>query len=370
VPEEPADPSPPITVVVDRVIDLLRQSSRGVIVLAADGLGRPPALAATRHGSVEVLRSTFPSTSVTAWTSALTGVEPGEHGLLGTVFRVPEADLVVDAVEGRVYSWTDAADWRDHTIKPRTLFERAAAEGDGHGDRGGIRTVVVGREFDGVRGAWPQTLFRGATRVHTSQDRLPVAAASVARSVISQVDDLLDRSPAPRLLLWVYVNVDEHIHRNGNDDELLDSVRLLDEAAHGWADAGWIVVLHADHGHTEVVHDPDARRLWASVDSPANCRLPSGGAGRVRWLYPRPDTAEHIAATLRAELGECAMVTTPAELVERGLLSAAAAASRRIGEIVAVATAPSFPIPRPDYRFEHGALTDDEVYIPFISWRR
>ena len=324
-------------------------------------------MAAIKHGSPETLRSTFPSTSVTAWTSAVMGAEPAEHGLLGNVFRLPGTSRVVDVLSGRAYSWTDAADWDDHPIRLSTLFERAADAG--------ARPIVVGREFDGLRGPWPVELFRGAERVtEAAPGDLPVAAPAVARSVIAQVNEVLAAPQTAQsnrpLLLWAYVNLDVHIHLHGNDDALLEAVRLLDEAAAGWADAGWDVVSHADHGHTEVVRAPELERALAAADTPDHCRLPGGGAGRVRWLYPRPDQAERVAATLREELADCALVTTPAELAGRGLLSAAAASSRRLGEIVLVATAATFPIPSADYRYDHGALTDEELFIPFISWRR
>jgi hypothetical protein len=357
----PEDVCPPITVVADRIIGLLRESPRGVIVLATDGLGWASAMAAIRHGSADILLSSFPSTSVTAWTSALTGANSGDHGLVGTMFRLPGKDLVVNVLEGQARSWTDAVPWADHPFRSATLFDRAAEDG--------VRSVVIGREFDGLRGPWPDLLFHGAQRVLSVPHDLPAEATSVARSVVAQVNDFLSRSSAP-LLLWVYVNLDNHIHRRGNDDALLRSVQYLGQAALTWADDGWTVVMHSDHGHTEVVRDPDSERLWNSVDQPGNCRLPSGGAGRVRWLYPKPEKADVIAATLRSELGGCALVTTPGTLAMRGLISAAASESKRIGEIVLVATAATFPIPSPDFRCEHGALTREEVQIPFITWRR
>lgn len=80
---------------------LRRKSARRLLVIGLDGVphsfltelidgGEMPNLAAiTASGDLRRAESTHPTVSCTAWTSFLTGVNPGDHGIYGFVDREP-----------------------------------------------------------------------------------------------------------------------------------------------------------------------------------------------------------------------------------------------------------------------------------------
>ncbi|MGW8377975.1 alkaline phosphatase family protein [Streptomyces sp. ODS28] len=389
-PHAPEPPVPPgLHTVAGLVMRQMERARHGVLVLALDGVGWEWAARTLRPSALRELRSTFPSTSVTAWLTAVTGAGIAEHAAVGAEFRVParaysaegeetvRADspgVLFDPAHGRVRTWSgegtsaDPAPVESETgavcgTGVRTLFQRARSRG--------IPAYALCPELDGLNGPWTTALLDGALRVPHRPADFGRAPEAVAEAAVRGIGALLAAERRRPLLLWAYLDFDTWLHRHGPGPRLFRALRRLDEAAAGWAERGWTVTAHADHGLTPVTHDERARNAWAALDTPYRCVLPSGGAGRVRWLYPRPGTEERLLTEAREALAPYAEVRTPAELAARGLLpdpAHAPLAHARIGEVVALATGPAFPVPDPRCRWEHGARTEDELRVPLAVW--
>lgn len=337
----------------------------GVIVLALDGLAFHVAAQALPHAELAAMRSTFPSTSATAWLTSVTGIDASEHGVIGTVYREPGTERLVNVITGDVTG--PFADTRvsaeDGSAPPvitsPTIFDRARTLG--------AEPLAVGPELAAVRGPWISALLRGATLRADNGSPARTVSAVVDRTVLD-VEAVIARPRIRPLLLWAYVNLDDHIHRGGYDAPLRAALRRLDETASRWADRGWTVLAHADHGQTPVSPDARLAACWDALDDPRHCRVPSGGAGRVRWLYPRAGKEERLARELRAAFDEHAFIFTPDELDERGLMRASPIVKARIGELVAIAASPRFPVPDLASAYEHGSITEDEMLVPFAAW--
>ena len=342
------------------VLDELARARRGVVVLGVDGLGYRPAVLAWRSAVVARLTSTVPSTSATAWLTALTGAEPAEHGVPGMVYRV--GDALVYAVTGEVLAGelgpstrAGPGDGAPPLVRPVVnVFERAR-----------VRCLAIGRELAHLPGPWAASLLRG-TEPAADPPPPPAELARQAGDPFALVDAVA-REVAAALesaeraaLLWVYVNLDDYVHANGYDDAVLAALHRLDERARRWAAAGWTVLAHSDHGQVPVRPDPALADAWDRIDDPNDCILPGGGAGRIRWLHPRPGREDVIRRRLAEALGDTAAVTTPERL---GL------PPDRTGAVVALARCERFPIPDRTLRFEHGALHPDELDIPLAVWR-
>jgi len=344
-----------------------RAQAPGVIVLALDGLAFHVAAQALAHAELAALRSTFPSTSASAWLTSVTGLEPSEHGALGMVYREPGTERLVNVISGEVTgpvgsgaeAARDSAEREPAVLAAPTIFDRARTLG--------AEPLAVGAELAALRGPWISALLRGATlrAGYESPDR---NVSAVVERVVRDIEAVLAAPRTDPLLLWAYVNLDDHIHRNGYDTPLLAALRRLDEAASRWADRGWTVLAHADHGQTPVSPDAQLTARWNTLDDPRYCRIPSGGAGRVRWLYPRPGLQDRLARELRAAFDEHAFIFTPEELDDRGLMAASPIVRARIGELVAIAASPRFPVPHPASVYEHGSITEDEMLVPFAAW--
>lgn len=371
---------PTLHAVAPFVLRCLRANDRGVVILALDGLPYAPAEQAFRSAAVQAARSTFPSTSVTAWLTSVTGTDVADHGAAGMAMRVPGTDRVASLVGGDAGGWDGSVPAPADLVRSRpTIFDSARA--------GGADALLWAPDLEPLTGPWISALTRGADWLPSGYaGDLTTEPVEVVRRAIAAVDRVLAggdrrrRSPqgAPGTtllagvrrptLLWAYVNLDDHLHAYGLDAAVAEALRLLDSAADRWARAGWQVVAHADHGQARVDPRPDLQEAWARLATPKYCRAPAGGAGRVRWLYPYPDRAGQVAAELADALDGQADVMTFDELAARGLMADTAALRERVGEVVALAAGAGFPVYRSQDAYDHGSTTAEETVVAFAVW--
>jgi Type I phosphodiesterase / nucleotide pyrophosphatase len=343
--------------IVPEVVAEARRSTGTVVVLALDGINDSAARAAWSQAQVETLTSTFPTTSVTVWLTAATGLEPAEHGVLGVVYYLPEAgtcfhvflDRGLEPVELPPRRMTDAP----------TFFERARDEG--------VRCLANPGELASWPSAWTDAILRGAERVASPTDWTalrhdPVGAAEAA---VRETEAAL--GPGPRVV-WTFVNFDDYLHRRGYDDAVLEALARLERAAAEWAAAGHAVVAYADHGLVESRSDDEARRAWTDVTGPELCRCAPGGAGRVRWAYPLGGKEDELAEAVTAILAGRGIVTRREELIAMGLLGDTELVAARVGEVVALATGRSSPLSDADAPFDHGSWEREEMLVPLAIW--
>lgn len=368
MPRTPAPGRPALSALPDIVLGELERAPRGVVVLAVDGLSHAAAVTGWAGAELTGLDSTFPSTSTTGWLTAVTGVGPDRHGVPGMVYRVPGEGTLVYAVTGRVLARGPADPDGDRrlVVPQRTVFDRAA--------EAGVTCLALPREIGWLPGPWARALLRGARVVRGPAESVLADQCAdpprLAAAVGEQVELALAEAPAGRpSLLWVYVNLDDHIHRHGYDDALLAAVAHLGRSAARWSARGWTVLAHADHGQVRCQPDPVLVRAWSDVDTPADCHLPAGGAGRVRWLYPRPERAQAVHERLVAALAGTADVLTGQQLEGLGLAGGDGALRGRVGAVVAVARDARFPIPDPGLGWEHGGIDEEERLVPLATWR-
>ncbi|WP_090104207.1 alkaline phosphatase family protein [Lentzea jiangxiensis] len=310
----------------------LGEADRGVIVVAVDGLSSDVAKQSWLSASVSTLSSTVPSTSATALLTALTGAPADVHRVPGTVYR--NGSGLVHAING-----TPAV---PHLP---TVLERHGA-------------TVLARELDLLEGTWAQALLRGCTRIPAPPRHKLIAQAEDPPLLVANVVADLDKALPDARFLWTYVNIDDHVHRNGYDESVHEAMLRLDAHASRWAAQGWTVVAHSDHGMVAVDPDPELVEAWDAIVR-EECVIPSGGAGRLRWLYPRQDRLETVFDRVATTLGDTATVHDATDL---GLPQPEA------GPVVAVAASPRFPIADPSAKYEHGGLSPDEIDVPFAVW--
>jgi hypothetical protein len=353
--------TPTLHAVAPFIVRSLSENERGIVVLALDGLPYAPAEDAFRSAAVGAARSTFPSTSVTAWLTAVTGTDVARHGAAGMAMRVPGTQRVASLVGGDADGWDDSAPAPDDLVRSQpTIFDSARAIG--------ADALFWAPDLEGLSGPWITALTRGVDWLASGYAAdLPASPVAAMRRTLAAVDGLLASAKRPTLL-WAYVNLDDHLHTYGPDAAVEESLRLLDAAAQRWADAGWRIVAHSDHGQTRVDPRPDLQDAWARLATPKFCRAPAGGAGRVRWLYPYAEQADQVAAELADALGDQADVVGFDDLAARGLLADAAGLRERVGEVVAIATGAGFPVYRASDAYDHGATTLDETTVPFAVW--
>ena len=338
-------------------------AARSAIVVVVDGLGRGNLTARSGHarfltahlGKKDTARTVFPATTATALTSLLTGVDAGEHGIVGYRGRVPGTLRAPNQLKGWETDGLDPLTWQ----RAVPLFERRA--------EAGRPSFVVSK------GAYRDTGFtraiqRGATfaAAASPEERIDVAASLAA-----------DHAGA---LVYVYLpELDTIGHAQGWESdawiaglERVDaSVRRLTERS----DPGTGIIVTADHGMVDV----PAHRQVLLGDGDALLDEVALVAGEPRLLQLYTDRGEaaafRIAERWRAAEGERSWVMTRDEAVAAGLYGPRVDADvlPRIGDVlIAARTAIAYYDDRlADKKAQrmvgqHGSHTDQERTVPLI----
>lgn len=331
--------------------------AESVVLVVIDGLGAISLRAHAGHARAltsgmakrDVASSVFPSTTAAALTSIVTGVWPGEHGLVGYRVLDPSRDVLVNQLSGWETDGIDPLTWQ----AAETIFERAAAAGH--------ESFAVGVAAY-ARSGFTRATLRGAEFVSSTTPAERVATAY----------DLAQRHPGA--LVYCYLpEVDKAGHRHGIDSpEWVTALEDIDAALAARVPPGVGVLVTSDHGMVDV---PQSRQVVLEEEHLSGIRH-VGGEPRMLHAYLEPDADAHaVTARWRADLEGVADVVMRDEAIALGLFGASvtAAAWSRIGDLLAVArgSAALYDGTAADQRGrgmvgQHGALTPEERQVPLI----
>ncbi|MCR2761943.1 alkaline phosphatase family protein [Microbacterium sp. zg.B48] len=333
--------------------------ARSVIVFVIDGLGAANLGARAGHARFlssaaskkDVARTVFPSTTASALTSLLTGVRPGEHGIVGYRVLDPDSDHVLNQLRG----WdTDGLDIAWQRAEP--LTERHAA--------GGRPSFIVSKgEYAGT--GFTTAIMRGAqfVAVEDLAERTRTAADLAARN--------------PGAFVYVYApDLDAIGHKRGwQSDEWVAALERVDAASRILSDAlapGTGAVITADHGMVDV---PRHRHVLLTDDDDLLDGVRHiGGEPRMLHLYAEPGMSEDLLGRWTESESDRSWVLSRSQAVDAGLFGPVSTdVLPRIGDVLVAARA---GIAYYDDRLEdkgaqrmvgqHGSLTDEERTVPLI----
>jgi hypothetical protein len=323
-----------------------------VVLFVVDGLGwnqlvaRPeltPTLQAMVGGPIDAVA---PTTTATALTSIVTGMTPGEHGVVG--YRVALHGEILN-----VLRWTTPAGDARTRIDPSEFQRHRAFLGE--------KVPVVGRkDFEGS----------GFTLAHMNGS--PIVGYRVPSSIPVEVRRLLEEGQP--LVYAYYDGVDKVAHEYGfgphYDAEVCAADRLVADVLAA-VPAGSVVLVTADHGQVQVgpaIIEPSPAVL-------RDVRLQSG-EGRFRWYHARPGAARDVADAAAESFHHVAWVVGVDQVLDERWFGPhiTDAARSRLGDVAVVARAPvSFADPADTGPIElicrHGSLTADEVLVPLLAAR-
>jgi len=341
---EPDDHGSPV--VPDEVID-----ASAVVVLVLDGLGweqlqartrLAPTLAGLAGGPVTTVA---PSTTAAALTSIVTGVAPGEHGMVG--YRIDVDGDVLNALR-----WsTPRGDARER-IPPEQF--QTVAPFLGH------RPVVVqNAEF----------ARSGFTRAHLADVRhrgwrtLPTLAVEVRQAVAA----------GEPFVYAYYDGVDKIAHEFGFGEhyeaEIVACDRLVADLMMSLP-RGTALVVTADHG---IVDCTDGETELDRGVLPLVER--QSGEARFRWLHAAPGRARDLLDAAEGAHGERAWIRSVEQMIDESWFGPIVTddARRRLGDVALVA--------REHWAFmdaadtgrvrligRHGSLTPGEMFVPMLSF--
>lgn len=262
------------------------------MVVALDGVSRPLLYEMLRGGELpnlaelvggdhlahahldDTLLSTLPSTTMPAWVSAMTGVNPADHGVTGNEYFVREtrtlacpAPVSFSSAKPTLEIYTD--DYLDKLIDAPTVYERIRAKDPNvliwiamnHVFRGADALLLPNRDILGkAMSAFLEVIAEGKEK--GSRD----AYAALDTGAIDTVAEHLASGPAADIItLYLYgTDLYAHVAPEGPDRARRAYLReVIDPALakivaklrqRQLLDRMWVVVI-SDHGHTEVSHD-------------------------------------------------------------------------------------------------------------------
>ncbi|MFM6974364.1 MAG: alkaline phosphatase family protein [Agromyces sp.] len=336
------------------------------IVLLVDGLGlsnlRASAGYARSINAAMTKKSdwalaTFPSTTATALASLSTGVEPGEHGIVGySVF-----DRAAGLIRNQLTGWgpgMEPTDWQ----RASTVFERTRAAG--------LRADVIGhRKFAGS--GFSSAVLRGAEYVPADE-------------ISARLERAVERSVEPGVS-YVYVSeLDQAAHAHGwKSDRWLALLEEIDTAVR--SSVGRLgprvgMLLTADHG---VIDVPAFRHVLIDERAPALRDGVQATAGDPRamglWLTDAPaaEARSTAAEDWQHALGDSAWVLSREQALDARLYGSSVhpAVVDRIADVLVIARKQvAFYDGRtatPQSRSmigQHGAMSDEETRVPLVRF--
>jgi hypothetical protein len=336
-------------------------AASSAVVFVIDGLGAANLAARRGHARFlssrfersSVARTVFPSTTAAALTSLLTGVQPGEHGIVGYRVRIPGTLSAPNQLRGWETDGLDPLTWQ----RREPLLTRAAAAG---------RPAFVVTRPEYVDSGLTAATVRGAEIV--GADTLGERAALAAELAAGH----------PGAIVYAYTpELDGAGHRHGwESDEWTRVLEDVDAAMRAFASAlapGVGALITSDHGMIDV---PEHRRillgtgeaLWDGVEVVA-------GEPRMLHLYAEPGRADAVRAAWQSAEGARSWVLTRDEAIDAGLFGPIVDAEvrPRIGDVLvaaraAVAYYDDRSADKAPQRMvgQHGSLTVEERVVPLI----
>ncbi|WP_374999387.1 alkaline phosphatase family protein [Aeromicrobium sp. CTD01-1L150] len=324
------------------------------VVVLVDGLGADllrehadaaPFLAAL--AGIPGVRSGIPSTTATSLTSLGTGLQAGQHGVVGYTSREPASGRRINAL-----SWADDVDplqWQPHT----TVLERMVATG--------MAASVVN-----------DAAFESSGLTLCSQRGVPFHGIG---SVWERQDVVLDVvEETTRGLVYAYESRLDHTgHRYGcTSGQWRDMLTTIDhDLARLRAElpVDTVLLVTSDHGMVDL---PDEGRFdMESVPSLRDDVTLIAGEARFRHVYTRSGAEQDVAGHWAEVLGERAVVRTQ-EGLEDWLGPIDERVRPRIGDVVVAALGDFAVFSSMDFAIEfkmagfHGSITDAERNIPVL----
>ena len=292
------------------------------------------------------MSATFPTTTPTSLATLGTGRSPGEHGIVGAAFYLPENGHILHPLT-----------WRDEphplAVQPdATILERA--------QRHGLAVSSVSPRAYEHSGLTRAALRGGEYRGADSFGDRVAEVASAARTEGSLT-----------YAYWPDLDRIGHVHGVDSDAwrEELRHVESLVDRLLDVLPQDHVLVVTSDHGMVDCL-----RR----VDLDADPRFRHGvryfaGEPRMRHVYARAGASEEVAEAWQSALGEGAWVLTREQALEAGFFGEMIDEHiDRIGDVLALArddvALVSDEIDRTvsSLRGQHGSLTADDLMIPLL----
>lgn len=354
------------------IISSLLESKKEIIVFAVDAISYEyfckEIIPQIKYPDTKMggpLSSVFPSTSATCWASILTNTLPSEHGIYGTSFTHEQT--------GFNYIWhRNCFCDRDRIIQnkyknakfnlvltDKNIFQELLNRG--------YNCYDIGHYFEKCESTPLITrLTKGAIRIQSDFEMADLMENPeiVAEKCIHDIRQILERDKT-RKMIWTYIDTDNFIHHYGYKQltRNFDWEKIFSFWDDYYNEERAFIFL-SDHGQ---IRQKDV--CWDVLKESKYCdklRCNTGGAGRVLYFYPNQGEEEDAIKWIAEIVGNTGKIYNKQELVKYGLLRENARCLERVGDLIAIGYEENFPSTGQDYLFEHGSLSEQEMFVPIV----
>lgn len=317
------------------------------------------------------LTSVFPSTTVNALTTANTGAQPIEHGILGYTLWLQEFGAVSEMITFGPYAahgWSYMQAGVDPTaFQPiPSIFARTRAAG--------VASYLVN---PAIFERTPLSLMQSTGATYVPYIGLSDGLAHIRRLIETPGDE--------RMLIGAYygqLDAIAHVYGTGTPQHAAEVAQLDGALRREIFDPidrdDTLFILYADHGHIncDAAHTID---LVEDVALRGDLTVGPTGEGRARYLHVRDGRRGAARAHLTARYGTFTTILDGEDAIARGLFGPATPAARsraRIGDLVLLPHGNyyfhEYPTPRRKALTmigRHGGLAPEEMVVPFLAVR-
>ncbi len=366
----------PINHVVMLVIDAFGYDQLRTLMAQGDAPGLAAACV-TPQAFFMPATSVFPSTTVTALTSAATAYAPAQHGIMCTNMYLQELGSVANLIHWRPSVAPTSTPYLDTQLNPDTLlpvpnlYLRL--------EKAGVNVEIVNfRQFKG------SSISRFTSVGSQAGQSGFIGYLTPADGLAQLRDRLLAKTNNTKSFTYFYTpNIDTAAHRYGPlSSSYRAEVAALDfslkrELLEGLAGRDDIVLLLvADHGQRPAYPD---KILWLNQHPELTQLLfvPSTGESQCRFLHLRQGKEAAVMNYIRQHLAERFLVLPKQEAIALGLFGLpgqppAENYSDRIGDLILIPRTDWACFPEehsPIIAGVHGGLSRAEMLIPFLAYR-
>ncbi|MEA5595056.1 alkaline phosphatase family protein [Rivularia sp. UHCC 0363] len=325
--------------------------------------------------------SVYPSTTVTALTSAATGYAPAQHGMMGTNLYMREIGTIVNFIGFRPQTASTNTPLPDTQFNPETLIR--------------VPNIYLRMEKAGI----DVEIINFYQFKHTSISRFTSAGSEAGNDnfkgyltpsdAFAQLRErLLTKSSQQKSFTYLYVpTIDAVSHRYGPlSSSYKAEVAALDfalkkqllEPLAGRNDT--VLLLTADHGQR---YNPLENTLWLEEhpELTQNLFAPITGESRIRYLHIKHNQQAAVVDYIKHNFSENFFTITPSEAMELGLFGIpgkplSREAEDRIGDLLLIShkdwTCRQHITNEERYKGLlgiHAGLSRAEMLIPFLAYR-
>lgn len=310
---------------------------------------------------IDILTSTFPSTSNVAWTSIITGDIPSNNWIVWVSYKLAEWSYVWLSDSISKIDWKSVASEIEledaYKDVGKTIFQKLPWKHTYYWKHGEARNWINSRLH--------QVISRGATLIRPGTQGDDYYNID---KIITDVSEHLSWIPDANIpwLDWVYIDLDNYIHRFGYDGRINEFFEKLFAIIDRYKGMWYEILLCSDHWQidqwiveTNIFEKSKESNLFEIMTS---------WAGRTLFFYPKCWKEKAALKWVKNIVWDTWVILDKNGVIDLWFFDNTELVSERVWSIIAIATWPWFPSTWIWNTHEHWSISPEEMLVPFVKF--